>query len=271
MTRDDDVQNLLRGLAEWSIAYLEGVGERRVSAGGARAELATLPERGVGDTAAVERLRDLADVRSVASAGPRFFHWVVGGVTPSALAADWLASTVDQIASSTTGSPLGVDLEEQAMRWLAELFDLDADTWSGALTTGATTANFVGLGAARQWWGATHGVDVAESGLAGLPRVPVLSSGFVHASVEKALAMLGLGRGSCERFARDNRGTLDVEALRARLAGLEHGPAIVVATAGEVNSGRFDPIDELADLCAEHGAWLHVDGAFGLFARVSSR
>ncbi|MEM9381413.1 MAG: pyridoxal-dependent decarboxylase, partial [Planctomycetota bacterium] len=268
---ENEVEHLLRQLAEWSIAYLDGVGERRVAADAAPLALSGLPEIGAGDAEAVERLRALAEERSVASVGPRFFHWVVGGVTPAALAADWLTSAVDQVASSTTGSPLGVDLEEQAMRWLAELFDLDSGAWTGALTTGATTANFVGLGAARQWVGEAHGVDVAQTGLAGLPRIPVLSSGFVHASVEKALAMLGLGRDACERFARDNRGTLDVEALGARLASLEGAPAIVVATAGEVNSGRFDPIDELADLCAEHGAWLHVDGAFGLFARVTPR
>ena len=133
-------------------------------------------------------------------------------------------------------------------------------------------ANFVGLGAARQWWGAALGVDVAEEGLVGLPRPVVLTGGYVHASVVKALAMLGLGRRSVERFTADNRGTLDLTALRARLESMtdEEGPAIVVATAGEVNAGRFDPIDELADLCEEYGAWLHVDGAFGLFARVST-
>ena len=112
-------------------------------------------------------------------------------------------------------------------------------------------------------------MDVAEEGLAGLPPIRVLTSGFVHASVVKSLAMLGLGRASMERFSRDNRGTLDVAAMEERLQELRGVPVILVGTAGEVNAGRFDPLQELARLKDEHGAWLHVDAAFGLFARAA--
>jgi glutamate/tyrosine decarboxylase-like PLP-dependent enzyme len=132
-------------------------------------------------------------------------------------------------------------------------------------------ANFVGLAAARAWWGDRHGRDVAEEGLAGLPPVPVLSSGYIHASAIKALAMLGIGRRAARTFSRDAAGRLDEEALAAALRALDGAPAIVVANAGEVNAGDFDPIDRLADLADEHGAWLHVDGAFGLFARATPR
>jgi glutamate/tyrosine decarboxylase-like PLP-dependent enzyme len=130
-------------------------------------------------------------------------------------------------------------------------------------------ANFTGLAAGRRWWGLQHGADVEEQGLAGLPPVPVLASGNIHASVVKALAMLGVGRQQVRTFAADETGTLDAGALERELRELDGAPALLVATAGEVNTGAFDPIDVLADLADEHGAWLHVDGAFGLFAAVS--
>ena len=141
----------------------------------------------------------------------------------------------------------------------------------GALPAGATPATLRGRAAARQWWGERHGRDVGADGLAGLPPVPVLSSGFVHPSALKALAMLGIGREAVRTFSRDAAGRLDLPALAAALRDLGGAPAIVVGNAGEVNAGEFDPIDALADLAEEHGAWLHVDGAFGLFARLSPR
>jgi glutamate/tyrosine decarboxylase-like PLP-dependent enzyme len=146
-----------------------------------------------------------------------------------------------------------------AIGWLLELFELPTD-WAGVLTTGATTANFVGLACARRWWAEQHGVDVDERGFSGLPTVPVFSSEYVHASARKALAMLGMGRDSVR--------IVDVDELEASLR-LLGAPAIVIGNAGDVNTGDFDPLDRLSDLCAEHGAWLHVDGAFGLFARVT--
>ncbi|MEM6673020.1 MAG: pyridoxal-dependent decarboxylase [Planctomycetota bacterium] len=266
-----DIEPVLRAALDATLAYLAAVDGSPVGAAGDARGPSPLPSEGIGPAGALSELVERIAARGVASTGPRFFHYVVGGVTPSALAADWLASAVDQIAASVTASPVGVELEEIATRWLAELFDLDPRAWTGTLTTGATAANFTGLGAARQWWGERLGVDVAEEGLAGLPRPVVLAGGYVHASAVKALAMLGIGRRSLERFTADNRGAVDLEALSRRLDALDGAPAIVVATAGEVNAGRFDPIDELADLCDTHDAWLHVDGAFGLFARATPR
>jgi glutamate/tyrosine decarboxylase-like PLP-dependent enzyme len=137
------------------------------------------------------------------------------------------------------------------------------------MTTAATTANFVGLAAARRWWGLKHGVDVDSRGMSGLPAVPVLSSGYLHASTVKALGMLGIGRDQPQILAQNAAGRLDSAALAAALEALGGEPAIVVATAGEVNTGDFDPIREMAALTSRHGAWLHVDGAFGLYAALS--
>lgn len=132
-------------------------------------------------------------------------------------------------------------------------------------------ANFVGLAAARQWWGEVQGFDVAEEGLAHRPRIAVFSSGYVHASSVKALGMLGIGRSALRVLSRDARGRLDLAELNRALHALGDTPAILIGNAGEVNAGDFDPIDELADCAERHGAWLHVDGAFGLFARVSPK
>jgi len=229
----------------------------------------SLPERGDGAVRALAELVEGIDA-GVHSAGPRFFHWVIGGVTPAALGADWLASTLDQNAAAWDASPLATRLELLSLDWLKDLFALPAD-WGGIVTTGATMANLVGLTAARRWWGEKHGVDVDDEGLAGLPSIPVLSSGYIHPSARKALAVLGIGRGTVRTFSRDAAGRLDAEALEQALSELGGAPAIVVANAGEVNTGDFDPIARMADLAEEHGAWLHVDGAFGLFARVSPR
>jgi glutamate/tyrosine decarboxylase-like PLP-dependent enzyme len=229
-----------------------------------------LPEVGDGALAALTELVEQGIGAATRSSGPRFFHFVTGGVTPAAQGADWLASTLDQNAFSAVSSPLAVRLEGVAIAWLLDLFGLPS-SWGGVLTTGATTANFTGLAAARRWWAEQHGVDVDDRGFEGLPAVPVFSSGYVHASSTKALAMLGLGRGSVNILAKDAAGRLDVEALERELAALDGAPAILIGNAGDVNTGAFDPIDQMADLAERYGAWLHVDGAFGLFARLTPR
>ncbi len=155
-----------------------------------------------------------------------------------------------------------------ALEWLKDLLQLPRG-WGGVLTTGATMANFTALAAARQWWGEQQDVNIAQRGMSGLPALPVLTGGFVHASVRKALGMLGLGHALVQVFSRDPSGRVDLERLEGALRDLDGAPAIVVATAGEVNAGGFDPIEQLAALAQRHSAWLHVDGAFGLFARVS--
>jgi glutamate/tyrosine decarboxylase-like PLP-dependent enzyme len=230
----------------------------------------SLPEEGEGAFEALQELIHDGIDAAYNSAGPRFFHFVTGGATPAALGADWLTSVLDQNAALWISSPLAARLEAVSLAWLQDLFGLPED-WGGVLTDGATSANFTGLGAARRWWGLENGVDVDEHGLGGVPEIPVLSSGYIHVSARKALAMLGIGRSTVRTFARDEVGRIDLEAMESALKELEGAPAIVVANASEVNAGDFDPISHMADLAEGHNAWLHVDGAFGLFAAVSPR
>jgi glutamate/tyrosine decarboxylase-like PLP-dependent enzyme len=266
------LDDCLRLVADEAARYLAGVDEglvRPPAQPDAVVDLGgTLPDEGAGSLEALRVLIDAAERAATRSAGPRFFHFVMGGGTPAALAADWLTSALDQIAFNWVSSPFAMRLEQISIDWLKELFGLPA-AWSGVLTSGATAANFTGLAAARRWWGEQHGVDVEEQGLSGLPAVPVLASGHVHASAVKALAMLGVGRQQVRTFASDATGDLEVQALERALRELEGSPAILIGTAGEVNAGGFDPIAAMADLAAQHGAWLHVDGAFGLFAAVT--
>ncbi len=226
-----------------------------------------LPEEGDGALAA---LREIAAHTDGAIGGPRFFHFVKGGVTPAALGADWLASTLDQNSASWLEAPLTTQLETISIAWLLDLFGLP-EAWGGILTTGATMANTVALACARRWWGLEHGVDVDQAGLSGLPAVPVLASGFVHPSDTKALAMLGIGRESVRRCSRDEVGRIDLEAMEAALRDLHGAPCILIGSAGEVNAGEFDPLEPMADLAERYHAWFHVDGAFGFFAAVSPR
>lgn len=231
---------------------------------------APLPEEGVGTVDAVTELLRVGTSTATASAGPRFFHFVIGGATPASLAADWTTSLLDQNAFVRASSWFADAVETAVVRWLCELVELP-DTWGGVLTPSATFANVTCLGLATHWWAEQQGVDYAAEGLSGLPRMPVLASGHLHPSARKALQLLGHGRDVAHCHSRDSVGRVDLVALERHLDELEGAPAVVVATAGEPNAGDFDPIDELADLAERHGAWLHVDGAFGLFAAVSPR
>jgi glutamate/tyrosine decarboxylase-like PLP-dependent enzyme len=252
--------------------YLAELDQSPVLPAGADAAAETfggpLPEDGDGALAALAELLERGIPAATRSSGPRFLHFVTGGVTPAALGADWLASTLDQNSFSWVGSPLGSRLEAVSIAWLRELFELPP-TMAGVLTTGATMANFTALAAARHWAGERVGIDIEEAGLAAVPPIRIVSSGFIHSSAVKAVAMLGLGRSSIQRFPADAVGTLDLEALARALRDEPDRPTIIVANAGEVNAGAFDPIEAMADLAERHGAWLHVDGAFGLFARLT--
>ena len=254
------VAESLRLVAEEAARYLDAVDDALVRPPTAAEGAEPLPEEGEGSLATLRALIDAAEAESTRSAGPRFFHFVMGGGTPAALGADWLAGALDQIALNWVSSPFAMRIEQLALDWLKGLFGLPAG-WSGVFTTGATMANFTGLAAARRWWGLRRGIDVEDDGLAALP--PLLATETVHVSALKAVAMLGLGR---ERVR-----ALPLGALERELADLDGEPAIVLATAGDVNTGACDPLSELADLVERYGAWLHVDGAFGLFAALSPR
>jgi glutamate/tyrosine decarboxylase-like PLP-dependent enzyme len=228
-----------------------------------------LPRKGIGAAGAVAELIAAATTAATQTSGPHFHHFVVGGATPAAMAADWLTSLVDQNAALRQSSAFAARVEEVALRWLVELLELP-DGWGGALTTDASAATVAGLGAATHWWGERLGVDVGAVGLSGLPRMSVLSGGFLQPATRNALQSLGHGRDAAELYTVDSAGRVDLSALRSRLAGLD-GPAIIVGTAGEVSTGACDPLDALADLAAEYRAWLHVDAAYGALALLSPR
>ena len=229
-----------------------------------------LPESGCGAEQTIERLLELNAVASANTGGPRYFHFVIGGSTPAALAADLLATAYETVAYTWITSPVGVQMEVLALDWLKQMFELPKN-WGGVMVTGASMANFTCLAAARQWWGEQQGFDVSETGLSGLPQMPVLTSGFVHASSIKVLSTQGIGRRNVQRFKRDAFGRVDLDAMRQALKELGGKPALMIVNAGEVNGGEFDPVNDMIDLAREHNCWVHVDGAFGLFARLSPR
>jgi aromatic-L-amino-acid decarboxylase len=251
--------------------------------------LASLDQRPVGATASADELRARLDVglaaRGVdprrvidelvaatagglhASAGGRFFAWVMGGAVPSALAADWLTSAWDQNAALYAVSPAAAVVEEVAGAWLKDLLGLPAEA-SFAFTTGCQLAHFTGLAAARYRLLRNVGWDVNEAGLCGAPRVRVLASECRHATVDRAVRYLGLGARSLAELRTDTEGCVDADDLSAEL-GRGGGPAIVVLDAADLNVGAFDSFAALVPIAKAAGAWVHVDGAFGLFARAS--
>jgi glutamate/tyrosine decarboxylase-like PLP-dependent enzyme len=258
-----------------AIGYLVTLPEKPVSRHASPAEMAArfddpLPDIGCAPEEAVGEWFRRAEPGIVRSSGPRYFGFVTGGATPAALAGDWLASALDQNAGTWLMSPAAAQTELTVVRWLLDLFSLPA-SWSGALTTGATTANLCGLAAGRQWVSHRLGFDAARDGLGGKPPIPVISSQEIHQSALKALSILGLGRDAL-RVVPAHVGVVDLDAFDRTLKECE-GPAIVVANAGEVNTGAFDPLRAMAERCAAHapGVWLHVDAAFGLYAALSPR
>lgn len=257
----------LRLAADEAHSYLAALDDAVVLDPGTEAAVAAwsdpMPEDGDGGLAALRELAQRGRDTATRSSGPRFFHFVMGGGTPAALGADWLTSTYDQVAYTWASSPFAMRLEQVAIDWLRQLFELP-DGYGGVLTSGATMANFVGLASARSWWAEHQGIDVEADGLSGLPAPTILTSSYVHPSAIQAIGMLGLGRANVRRLGA---GRLDLGALEQALA--DAGPSIVILNAGEVNAGGFDPIPQGAALAKKHGAWLHVDGAFGLFARIA--
>lgn len=264
-TDHEDLARLLRLALSEAESFLASLAERPAAVPlPPDAPGITLPAAGLGGAEALTQFRARHAGRLSGSPGPRYLGFVTGGATPAALAGDWLASAYDQNVSSTEGSSAAlVDAEASAL--LRQLFGLP-DHFHGAFVTGGTMANFVCLATARQWAGERVGRDVAETGLAGVP-LRILSA-TPHASAIKVLAMLGLGRQSCERVALvpGGREVMDPRALEAKLTEARDRPTIVVASAGTVNTGDFDDLDAVADLCQRYGAWLHVDAAFGIFA-----
>ncbi len=267
-------REMLQDVARRAADYLDSLPERPV---GSRATLQSmraalggeLPEVGADPDEVVSRLARAADPGIVASAGPRYFGFVVGGTLPAALGADWLTSTWDQNAGLFVLSPANAVCEETAGRWILELLGLPR-TASVGFVTGCQAANFSGIAAARHALLEARGWDVERRGLYGAPELEVVVGEEAHVTVHTALQMLGLGRERVHKVATDGQGRMLAAALATTLAPLAGRPTLVCAQAGNVNSGAFDPLREIAGLCRAHGAWMHVDGAFGLWAAASA-
>jgi glutamate/tyrosine decarboxylase-like PLP-dependent enzyme len=254
-------------------AFLDTLPDRFVGARADRAEmmaaLATaLPRHGEDPIAVLDLLAAQAERGASACAAPRYFGFVIGGSLPVALAADWLVSTWDQNAGIHVISPLAAALEEIAAGWLLDLFELPRESGVG-FVTGCQMAHFTCLAAARHGVLRKAGWDVEANGLHGAPRIHVVASEEAHVTVDVALRYLGLGTSALVRVEADAQGRMRADRLPEVLATLG-GPVIVVAQAGNVNTGAFDPLREIAAAARAHGAWLHVDGAFGLWARASA-
>ena len=256
---------LLDTAAAHARQFLDGVDARPVQPRDVTLPDATLPEIGIGAQAMLERLATTVLPQLTASAGPRYLGFVTGGATPAALAADWITSAVDSNVSDAS-SVAAVTIEQQAIAMLCDLFLLPA-SMRGWFVTGATMANVVGLATARQWLGEQRGVDVSDAGAAALPALRILS-GAPHSSTVKAAAMLGIGRRAVQSIATEP-GTerVDVRALSAALRESD-APTIIVANSGTVTTTAFDDLRAIAEHARAHQAWLHVDGAFGLFAAL---
>jgi glutamate/tyrosine decarboxylase-like PLP-dependent enzyme len=268
----DEREAALRRAAEIGLDYLSKLPERAV---GARADAATIASRlgdladeGMDPTRVIEELATAVDPGLVGSLGPRYFGFVIGGQLPASAAADWLTTAWGQNAVVHAASPAGAAVEQVAGRWMLGLLGIPADASFG-LPTGAGLGNTVGLAAARHAVLARHGWDVEARGLYNAPEITVVVGEEAHATLSTALQYLGLGRERVLRVPVDDQGAMLADAARDAIVAVD-GPLIVALQAGNVNSGAFDPAATVADAVASHpNAWVHVDGAFGLWAAVS--
>jgi glutamate/tyrosine decarboxylase-like PLP-dependent enzyme len=221
-----------------------------------------------GPTDPMQVLKLMDEVGSPATMGfssPRFFGWVIGGVQPVALAADWIVSAWDQPTYASVASPATVAMEAAAVRWIKDIAGLPESSW-GVFVTGTTVAHIVTLAAARSAVLAAEGWDATGEGLFGAPPITVVVGEEVHPSLVKALGVVGLGRNRVIRVPVDRQGR-----MRADVFPEISAPAIVCLQAGNVNTGSFDPMAEIIPRAKESGAWVHVDGAFGFWAAASTR
>jgi len=251
----------LEGLPERPVGWSASVDALRARLGGPLSDTPVDPRQVVADLAAA------ADPGLVASPSGRYFGFVIGGAVPAALAADWLTSTWDQNAGLYACGPSAAVAEEVVGAWATELLGLPPSV-SFALVTGCQMAHVTALAAARHAVLARVGWDVNERGLIGAPTVNVVVGAERHATIDRALRLLGLGTACIVAISADGQGRMLPGVLREALGRL-HGPTIVCAQAGNVNTGSVDPLDEIADIVGGSGAWLHIDGAFGLWAAAS--
>jgi len=262
------MEDLLFSVAERADRYIEDISTRRVSPSSEalkRLELLDVPlqDEPMDPAAVLAELDEIGSPATVATTGGRYFGFVVGGSLPAATAANMLAGVWDQNAAHDVLSPLASALEKVCMKWLVSILGLPPDAGVG-FVTGATMANFTGLAAARHALLVREGWDVESQGLFGAPPITVIVGEEVHVSVLKVLGLLGLGRDRAVRVPVDDQGRMRADALPSI-----SGPTIVCIQAGNVNTGAFDPAEAICTIAREEGAWVHVDGAFGLWVLAS--
>jgi glutamate/tyrosine decarboxylase-like PLP-dependent enzyme len=265
--------DLLQRARDLAAAYLEEIPRRHVAATATGDQLRAamgqpMPDDGVPAEQVLDDLAALAATGTAATQGPRHFGFVIGGSLPVATGADWLVSAWDQNAGVYVLSPLAAVAEETAARWLCELAGV-GPSWTVGFVSGCQMASFTALAAARHHVLAAEGWDVEARGLFGAPPIDVVVSDESHYTIVNALRLLGLGGERLHRVGTDEQGRMRADALQAILAD-GSGPCVVCAQAGNVNTGAFDPLNDIADLARTRGAWLHVDGAFGFWARASA-
>ena len=262
------MRDLLDNAARRANRYLESLDTR--SAAPAKADVAALakfeqafPEQTSTAEVVLAELDDIGSPATTASAGGRYFGFVTGGSLPVTVAASWLAAAWDQNGVLAITSPINAVLEKVALRWMKDIFHLPEQT-AGGFVTSATAANFSALAAARHTLLRRAGWNVEAQGLFGAPPLTVVVGEEVHASVQKALAMVGFGRERVMRVPTDAQGRMRVEAMPPL-----NDRTIVCVQAGNVNTGAFDPIAEISERAHSQGAWVHVDGAFGMWAAAA--
>ena len=272
MTVDNRERATIERAAELALAFLGALDDAPVNATTSLAELRSrfvhpLPDEGTDPVRVIDDLaRGVAD-GLIGNAGGRFYGWVIGAGLPSALAADWLTATWDQNAGLYACSPAAAVVEEVCGAWLKDVLGLPA-TASYALVTGCQMAHVTCLAAARHAVLARVGWDVNRDGLAGAPAVRIITSSEVHGTITRAVKLLGIGTSNMTVLPSDAALHLTVEALGEALARDAGRPTIVVLQAGDVNCGAFDPFPELIALAHDAGAWVHVDGAMGLWCNA---
>jgi glutamate/tyrosine decarboxylase-like PLP-dependent enzyme len=265
---------LLKRAATIANRFLDGLDDRSLKPSGTIDTLRSsfdvpLSDAGEAEIDVLEGIAAGAEGGLSGSAGPRYFGFVIGGSLPVALATDWLVSTWDQNAGIYVTSPASSVVEEVAARWLLEVLALPR-TASVGFVTGCQMADFTALAAARHSVLRRVGWNVEELGLTGAPRVNIVVGAEAHITIHSSLRMLGFGTKTLIQTATDDQGRMIAGEVAKALRGLE-GPAIICCQAGNVNTGAFDPVGELAAIAHERGAWLHVDAAFGLWAAASPR
>ena len=269
---ENNLDGLLGRAAEHAARYRSSVGDNSAKPildyASMRKHLSgPLPMHGTAPAEVLEQLVALAEPGLMPTVGPRFFAWVMGASDPIGVAADFLVSAWGQNAGYQSTSPAAAAIEEAAERWLLNILDLPEDSGIG-FTTGATVANGICLAAARTKTLLAAGWDPDADGLFGAPPIHVLIGKDAHSSVYSSLQLIGLGRKRVISIDTDKLGRMDPQALQTAIAPLS-GPKIIIAQAGQINTGAFDPFGDLVAIGKDHDAWVHVDGAFGLWARAT--